>query len=128
MSLDLEYAIKTDVRNNPVIREVDARQRHDLWHMVVLVAVTVSTALLVSWQHVTTMQTRMRIEKLKVERAEAEGQNRRLRLNLEAAQAPTAIEGQARALGMRPATLAETLVVQRSSEPPAAEGVLALAR
>ena len=128
MSLDLEYAIKTDVRNNPVIREVDARQRHDLWRMVLLVTVTVGTTLLVSWQHVTTQQTRMRIEVLRLERAEAESQNRRLRLNLEAATAPSVIEQRARALGMRPATLAETLVIERSAEPAPSEGLLALAR
>jgi len=128
MSLDLEYAIKTDIRNNPVIREVDARQRHDLWRMVSLVTVTVITTLLVSWQHVTTQQTRMRIEVLRLERAEAESQNRRLRLNLEAATAPGVVERRARALGMRPATLAETLVIERSSQPAAADGLLAQAR
>ena len=27
MSIDLEYAIKQDIRNNPVVREVDREQR-----------------------------------------------------------------------------------------------------
>ena len=128
MSLDLEYAIKTDVRNNPVIREVDTRQRHDLWRTVALVGLTVGTCLLVAWQHVTTQQARIAIEKLKVDRVEAIGQNRQLRLNLEAAQSPTVIERRARALGMRAPTLAETLVVERSAESAPAERVLALAR
>jgi hypothetical protein len=128
MSLDLEYAIKTDVRNNPVIREVDTRQRHDLWRTVVLVTVTVATSLLVSWQHMTTKNARIRIEQLRIERAEAESQNRRLRLNLEAATAPIVIEKRARALGMRPATLAETLVIGRAEEPAPSGGMLALAR
>jgi hypothetical protein len=128
MSLDVEYAIKTDVRNNPVIREVDTRQRSDLWRTVLLIGFTVGTTLLVGWQHVTTQQSRMRIERLRIERAEAEGQNRQLRLNLETAQSPTAIEPRARAMGMRPASLAETLVIRQHAEPAAAGGVLALAR
>ena len=127
MSLDLEYAIKTDIRNNPVIREVDASQRTDLWRMVLLVTLTVGTALLVSWQHMATQQTRVRIERLRLDRAEAASQNRQLRLNLEAVTAPSVIEKRARALGMRPATLAETLVVERASEP-TPDGLLAFAR
>jgi cell division protein FtsL len=128
MSLDLEYAIKTDVRNNPVIREVDTRQRHDLWRLVLLVTLTVGTTLLVSWQHMMTKNARVRIEHLRIERAEAESQNRRLRLNLESETAPSRIEERARALGMRPATLAETLVLEPAEEPALSGGMLASAR
>ena len=29
MSIDLEYAIKQDIRNNPVVREVDREQKRE---------------------------------------------------------------------------------------------------
>ena len=29
MSIDLEYAIKHDIRNNPIVRDVDAAQRRE---------------------------------------------------------------------------------------------------
>ena len=29
MSIDVEYAIKKDIRNNPVVREVDTRQKRE---------------------------------------------------------------------------------------------------
>ena len=28
-SIDIEYAIKKDVRNNPIVREADTRQRQE---------------------------------------------------------------------------------------------------
>ena len=34
MSIDVEYAIKKDIRNNPVIRELDTRQKREFRRMV----------------------------------------------------------------------------------------------
>lgn len=127
MTVDVEYAIKTDVRNNPVIREVDARQRGDLRRTVLLVVLTVGTFLLVAWQYASMQTLLMDIERLKSDLAQEQINHRQLRLNVERLRAPHDIEQRARALGMRPATLEETVVIERGPEIPS-EGVLALAR
>ena len=31
MNVDFEYAIKKDVRNNPIVREVDSERQRQLW-------------------------------------------------------------------------------------------------
>ncbi len=128
MTVDVEYAIKTDVRNNPVLREVDARQRGDLRRTVLLVVLTVGTFLLVAWQYASMQTLLMEIEQLKADLAQEQINHRQLRLNVERLRAPFDIEQRARALGMRPATLEETIVIERRSDAPTEGGVLARAR
>ena len=33
---DFEYAIKKDIRNNPIVREVDERRQQEQWRSVAL--------------------------------------------------------------------------------------------
>lgn len=127
MTVDVEYAIKADVRNNPVIREIDVRQRGDLRRTVLLVVLTVGTFLLVAWQYASMQTLLMDIERLKSELAQEQVYHRQLRLNLERLRAPHDIERRARAIGMRPATLEETIVIEGGSEIPS-QGILALVR
>jgi hypothetical protein len=51
-----------------------------------------------------------------------------LRLNLEALRAPEAIERRARAQGLVPPAMKDTLVLERARVPAAPRGVVALAR
>ena len=39
-----EYAIKKDVRNNPIVREVDERRLREQWHTLVIVVLLVRPA------------------------------------------------------------------------------------
>jgi hypothetical protein len=73
MSVDIEYAIKTDIRNNPVIRDVDTRQRYELLRIVALVVVSVGLLLFSARQHSRMVEYGRAIEVLKVEPGDAAG-------------------------------------------------------
>jgi hypothetical protein len=128
MSVDIEYAIKTDIRNNPVIRDVDTRHRRELQRIVVLVLVSVGLLLFSARQHSSMVDYGRAIEDLKVLRVEERDANRVLRLNLATLQAHDRIARQAGALGMRPARVADTLVLERSVDTTSPRGILAHAR
>ena len=127
-SVDIEYAIKTDIRNNPVIRDVDARHRHELRRIVLLVLVSVGLLLFSARQHSRMVEYGRAIEALKIQRAEERTLNRLLRLNLAALRAHDQIARQAGSLGMRPAGVDDMLVLERAVQPPAPGGILAQAR
>ena len=48
---DFEYAIKKDVRNNPIVREIDEARQRQLWRSVAIGAVLVLVLLFSAWQH-----------------------------------------------------------------------------
>jgi hypothetical protein len=125
MSTDLEYAIKNDIRNNPVIREVDVRQRREMWRTVLLVVCTVGALLLVARQYLQMQQLGIEIEQLKADLEADVAANRQLRLNHDRLIAPAVIDRRARQLGLRPSTLDDTIVIDRGSDPPPSDGVLA---
>ena len=90
--MDFEYAIKKDIRNNPIVRELDeARQRQLLRSMAIgvfLAAVLVFSA----WQHFELLRHGYQIERMQQERAAEEEINRHLRLEVETLSAPRRIE------------------------------------
>ena len=116
MTSELEYAIKKDIRNNPVVRETDARQKREFLSMLLLVALFVA-ALLFSAKWATNMRlTGIRVETLRQDLESERSANRTLRLNLEAMRAPKAVEDRARARGFRQPTLGETAVIELAPE------------
>jgi hypothetical protein len=50
MAESFEYAIRKDVRNNPIVREVDGERHRELWGSVVIGALFVVVLLVWSWQ------------------------------------------------------------------------------
>ena len=92
MSESFEYAIKKDVRNNPIVREVDTRQRAEFLQTAGVWALIVFMALFAAWQHFERWSHNFTIEQLTHERAEEEAINRRLRLLIETLTAPERIE------------------------------------
>ena len=90
--IDIEYAIKKDVRNNPIVREADRRQGHDfirtagVWGLILLMS------LFAAWQHFEVIQHGFEIEQVMKEKIEEEAINRRLRLQIETLRAPERIE------------------------------------
>ena len=50
MSIDVEYAIKKDIRNNPVIREIDLEQKREFLRTAGLAALVVAMLLFSAWQ------------------------------------------------------------------------------
>ena len=128
MSIDIEYAIKKDIRNNPVIRELDTRQKRDFRRVVLLAGLGVAMLLFSSWQHFETLRYSIAIEQLRLDRAYEETTNRQLRLNLEVLRAPQRIEREARELGLMPPLIRDTVVVERVPLSPPPRSVVAQAR
>lgn len=91
-SIDVEYAIKKDVRNNPIVREADARQRDEFIRTSVLGALIVGMTMFAAWQHFQIQSSGYRIEQVQHERAREEAINRRLRLMIETLRSPQRIE------------------------------------
>ena len=87
-----EYAIKKDVRNNPIVREVDERRVREQWRSLALGVVFVGVLLFSGWQRVELLQHGYRVEQMQRERAEQEEINRHLKLEIETLKAPQRIE------------------------------------
>ncbi len=129
MSIDIEYAIKKDIRNNPVVREVDSQQKRDLRRTVCLTALIVGVVLFSAWQHYRTVNYGYQIEQLRLERAAEEATNRQLRLNFETLRAPGEIDKRARReLGLVAPSAQETLVLERAPVAVPSRSVVADAR
>ena len=129
MSIDIEYAIKKDIRNNPVVREVDTQQKRDLRRTVCLAVLVVGVVLFSAWQHYRTVNYGYQIEQLRLERASEEATNRQLRLNYETLRAPGVIDRRARReLGLVAPTAQETLVLERAPVSVPSRSVVANAR
>ena len=87
-----EYAIKKDVRNNPIVREVDERRLQEQWRSVAVGVLFVGVLLFSGWQRVELLQHGYRVEQMQKERGDEEEINRHLRLEIETLKAPQRIE------------------------------------
>jgi len=127
-SVDIEYAIKKDVRNNPIVREADRRQREDFMRTAGVWALIVLMALFAAWQHFELLRHGFQIEKLQHERVEEETINRRLRLMVETLKAPERIERIATTqLHMVVPPAGSTLVIERVTPASANKAIVASA-
>ena len=119
MNIDAEYAIKKDVRNNPIVREIDREQRREFRRTAITGAVIVAMLLFTAWQHFEIVATGYQVESLREELAREHELNRQLRLDLETLRRPQEIERRAKSeLRMQPASPAETIVIERVPRPP----------
>lgn len=87
-----EYAIKKDVRNNPIVREVDRERHREMWRSVALGVFLVLVLLFSAWQHFELLRHGYRLEQMQRERAEEQEINRHLRLEIETLRSPARIE------------------------------------
>ena len=93
MSADtFEYAIKKDVRNNPIVREVDEERHREMWRALWLGGFLVAVLLFAAWQHFELLRHGYRLEQMQKERATEEDISRHLRLEIETLRAPDRIE------------------------------------
>ena len=90
--VDFEYAIKKDIRNNPIVREIDEARQRQLWRSVVIGGALVVVVLFSAWQHFQLVRHGYEMERMLQERAAEEEINRRLRLEVETLRAPKRIE------------------------------------
>ena len=129
MKIDVEYAIKKDVRNNPVVRGVDVQQRQELFRNLLVGAAIVGMLLFSVWQHYLLIDHGYKVQEMLTERASEERLNRRLRLEVESLRAPEIVERRAmRELGMVYPAPEQTLVIERVSSSIAPRAIVASAR
>jgi cell division protein FtsL len=117
-----EYAIRKDVRNNPIVREVDEARQRELWKLVGMTAVIVLVLLFFAWPHFELIRNGYQIEQLQQERSAQEELTRQLRLEVESLKSPKRIETLAiERLHLVPPGQGEAIVIERvvSPEPPA---------
>jgi len=87
-----EYAIRKDVRNNPIVREVDEARQRELWTSVAIGCVLVLALLFSAWQHFELLRHGYQLEELQRQRAAEEETGRRLKLEIETLTSPKRIE------------------------------------
>jgi cell division protein FtsL len=90
--IDFEYAIKKDVRNNPIVREVDAERQRQLLQSVVIGGFLCLVILFSAWQRFALVGHDFEMQQMQRERAQQEDINRHLRLEVETLRAPARIE------------------------------------
>jgi cell division protein FtsL len=89
---DFEYVIKKDVRNNPIVREVDEARQRQLWRSTCIGVVLVLVLLFSAWQHFEVLRHGMALARVQRDRAAEEEINRHLRLEIETLRSPARIE------------------------------------
>jgi cell division protein FtsL len=129
MSLDLEYAIKKDIRNNPVVREIDVQQKREFRHTLVLAGLIVAMLLFSAWQHFKVIHSGYLLEELRSRQAAEESLNRKLRLEIETLRRPQELEERAaRLLQMELPSEKNTLVIERVRTATPGKAIVAKAR
>jgi cell division protein FtsL len=87
-----EYAIKKDVRNNPIVREVDESRQRELWKSAGIAGFLVIVLLFSAWQHFELLRHGYQIEELNRQRAAEEEAGQQLRLEIDTLRSPRRIE------------------------------------
>jgi cell division protein FtsL len=116
-----EYAIKKDVRNNPVVREVDEARQRELWRWAGVAAFVVVMLLFSAWQHFELLRHGYQLEQMQRQRAAEEDIAQHLRLEIDALRSPKRIEKLAtERLHLVAPSRDEAIVIERvtPAEPP----------
>jgi hypothetical protein len=87
-----EYAIKKDVKNNPIVREVDAARHREQWKWAGMAATFVAGLLFLAWQRSTLVSHGYELGPLQAQLAAEEALSRQLRLEIETLSSPKRIE------------------------------------
>jgi len=109
-----EFVIKKDVRNNPIVREVDQKRHREMWRAIAIGVVVVGALLFSAWQHFELLRHGYRLEQMQRDRAAESDINRHLRLEMETLRSPQRIEKLAtERLGMISPADTEAVVLER---------------
>lgn len=122
MPESFEYAIKKDVRNNPIVREVDEERQRELWKSVGIAGFLVLALLFSAWQHFELLRHGYQVEEMQRQRETEDEAGRRLRLELETLKSPKRIETLAtQRLHLVAPSGADAIVLERvqPADPPA---------
>ena len=113
MNLDFEYAIKKDVRNNPIVREVDSERQRQLWKSLGIGGLLVVVVLFSALQNFALVQHGYELQRLEEEKAAEQEINRHLRLELETLRSPERIEEMAKKLNLAAPQRDQAIVIER---------------
>jgi cell division protein FtsL len=119
-AVDFEYAIKKDVRNNPIVREVDQARQRQLWRSLGMGGVLVVVLLFSTWQHFELVDHGYKVQRLEKERAAEMEINRHLTLQVETLRSPARIEELAKKMKLFAPTRQTAIIIERAapSAPP----------
>ena len=90
--IDFEYGIKKDVRNNPIVREIDEARQRQLWKTAGIFGVLFVVVLFSVWQNFELVSHGYLIQRMEKQRAEEEAVNRQLKLEIATLRSPARIE------------------------------------
>jgi cell division protein FtsL len=121
MTVDpFEYGIKKDVRNNPIVREIDRERHREMWRSTGIGVFLVLVLLFSAWQHFELLRHGYRLEQMQRERANEEAISRHLRLEIETLRSPARIERMALGrLRMVAPSPDDAIVIERVIQTPA---------
>jgi cell division protein FtsL len=108
-----EYAIKKDIRNNPIVREVDEARVREMWRSATAGVILVVILLYSAWQHFELIRYGYRIGQVEHQRADEQQANRRLRLSIQTLSRPDRIEHLAAKLKLAPPSREDTVILER---------------
>lgn len=117
-----EYAIKKDVRNNPIVREVDEARQRELWKSGAIAVLLVTVVLFSAWQHFELLRHGYQVEEMQREKAAQEEIGRQYRLEIDTLRSPKRIEALATGtLHLVAPTNDDAIVIERviPADPPA---------
>jgi cell division protein FtsL len=113
MNVDFEYAIKKDVRNNPIVRELDSERQRQLWKSLAIGGLLVLVVLFSALQNFALLQHGYLLQELQAEKAAEQEINRHLRLELETLRSPERIEEMAKKLNLVTPQRDQAIVIER---------------
>ena len=127
-AVDFEYAIKKDVRNNPIVREVDEARQRQLWRSFAIGGVLVLVILFSAWQNFELVRHGYKVQELKTMIEEEQAINRQLRLEVEMLRSPERIEKLANQLDLVPPAKGQSIVLERVAPSPRPDASVVAAR
>ncbi|MEE2637714.1 MAG: cell division protein FtsL [Acidobacteriota bacterium] len=124
---DLDFDIKRDIHNAPIVREIDQTRQRELWRSLGVGVCLVVVLLFSAWQHFELLRHGYEIEQMEQERARELEVNRHLRLEIETLRSPQRIERIAiEELNLVSPTPADAQVLERlAPAPPPSRSVMA---
>lgn len=88
-----EYAIKKDVRNNPIVREVDRERHREMFRSFAVGSFLVAVLVCFGWRHNELVFSGYEIGTIRQQRIAQEKYNEKLRLEIETLKSLPRIEG-----------------------------------
>ncbi len=125
MSIDLEYAIKQDVRNNPVVREVDRAQKREFFRTLWWAALLVGMLMFALAPRTNLLTNGYELEKIRKDLAEEQIYQRQYLLEIATLRRPREVQKRAASeLQMVEPTEHGTIMLERVPAPTSASAAI----